>query len=100
MSEEAIKIDTPLGEVKIPFSELAILTLAKKLMKVSEGEPNLFEEAVVDFFGVNELEDTTLLQEASFWDEAQQHFLAESLAQYGDWSEVIDELDVRIRQSK
>ena len=37
---------------------------------------------------------------APFWDEAQQHFLAESLAQDGDWSEVIDELDVRIRQRK
>jgi hypothetical protein len=26
--------------------------------------------------------------------------LAESLAEDGDWSEVIDELDVRLRQSK
>ena len=58
------------------------------------------DEQIDAFIASHELEDTTLLQEASFWDEAQQHFLAESLAQDGDWSEVIDELDVRIRQSK
>ena len=68
MAEEPIKIETPLGEVRIPFSETAILTLAKKLMKVSEGEPNLFEEAVVDFFGINELEDTT--SDWLFWEES------------------------------
>ncbi|WP_410978769.1 DUF2789 family protein [Cobetia sp. SIMBA_158] len=41
-----------------------------------------------------------MLQDAAFWDEAQQHFLAESLAEDGAWSEVIDELDVRLRQGK
>ena len=44
--------------------------------------------------------NTILLQDAPFWDEAQQHFIAESLAVDGDWSEVIDELDVRLRQKK
>ena len=63
------------------------------------GLPNS-DEQIDAFIASHELEDTTLLQEASFWDEAQQHFLTESLAQDGDWSEVIDELDVRIRQSK
>ncbi|WP_405599825.1 MULTISPECIES: DUF2789 domain-containing protein [unclassified Pseudoalteromonas] len=63
------------------------------------GLPN--SEAQIDeFIASHDLQDTTLLQEASFWDEAQQHFLAESLAEDGDWSEVIDELDVRLRQSK
>jgi len=63
------------------------------------GLPNN-DEQIDAFIASHELEDTTRLQEASFWDEAQQLFLAESLAEDGDWSEVIDELDVRIRQSK
>ncbi|KPZ64513.1 hypothetical protein AN392_02282 [Pseudoalteromonas sp. P1-16-1b] len=50
------------------------------------------------FIASHSIADTTLLQDAPFWDEAQQHFIAESLAVDGDWSEVIDELDVRLRQ--
>lgn len=56
------------------------------------------EQQIDDFIASHSLEDTTLLQHAPFWDEAQQHFLAESLAEDGAWSEVIDELDVRLRQ--
>ena len=62
------------------------------------GLPNS-EEQIDDFIANHKLDDTTLLQNAPFWDEAQQHFLAESLEEDGAWSEVIDELDVRIRQS-
>ncbi|GEB70753.1 MULTISPECIES: DUF2789 domain-containing protein [Pseudoalteromonas] len=62
------------------------------------GLPNS-EKQIDEFIANHELEDTTLLQNAPFWDEAQQHFLAESLEEDGAWSEVIDELDVRIRQS-
>jgi outer membrane receptor for monomeric catechols len=61
------------------------------------GLPNT-ESQIDTFIASHELEDTTLLQNAIFWDEAQRHFLAESLAEDGDWSEVIDELDVRLRQ--
>ncbi|NMM40516.1 DUF2789 domain-containing protein [Pseudoalteromonas arctica] len=50
------------------------------------------------FIATHSLPATTLLQDAPFWDQAQQHFIAESLAQDSDWSEVIDELDVRLRQ--
>jgi hypothetical protein len=61
------------------------------------GLPNT--DAQIDaFIASHAIEDTTLLQAAPFWDEAQQHFLAESLEVDGDWSEVIDELDVRLRQ--
>ena len=63
------------------------------------GLPNS-ESQIDEFIASHKLEDTTLLQNAPFWDEAQQHFLAESLKQDGDWSEIIDELDVRIRQNK
>lgn len=63
------------------------------------GLPNS-EKQIDEFIANHELEDTTLLQNAPFWDEAQQHFLAESLAEDGAWSEVIDELDVRLRQGK
>ncbi|MBQ4800675.1 DUF2789 domain-containing protein [Pseudoalteromonas sp. MMG006] len=62
------------------------------------GLPNS-EEQIDDFIANHKLDDTTLLQNAPFWDEAQQHFLTESLEEDGAWSEVIDELDVRIRQS-
>ena len=62
------------------------------------GLPNS-EEQFDDFIANHKLDDTTLLQNAPFWDEAQQHFLTESLEEDGAWSEVIDELDVRIRQS-
>ena len=56
-------------------------------------------DAQIDaFIASHSIIDTTLLQDAPFWDEAQQHFIAESLAVDGDWSEVIDELDVRLRQ--
>ncbi|MBB1370543.1 MULTISPECIES: DUF2789 domain-containing protein [unclassified Pseudoalteromonas] len=56
-------------------------------------------EAQIDaFIASHAIADTTLIQDAPFWDESQQHFLAESLAEDSDWSEVIDELDVRLRQ--
>ena len=55
MSQE-IKIMTPVGEVSIPYSEDAIMVLAKKLVKVSGGEPNLLEEAVVEFIGIDDYE--------------------------------------------
>ena len=62
------------------------------------GLPNT--EAEIDaFIASHAISDTTLLQDAPFWDEAQQHFIAESLAVDGDWSEVIDELDSRLRQN-
>jgi len=61
------------------------------------GLPN--SDAQIDaFIASHSIADTTLLQDAPFWGEAQQHFIAESLAVDGDWSEVIDELDVRLRQ--
>jgi hypothetical protein len=63
------------------------------------GLPN--SDAHIDAFIVShELQDTTRLQDAPFWDEAQQQFLTESLQEDGEWSEVVDELDVRLRQKK
>ncbi|ASM49520.1 hypothetical protein PESP_a1398 [Pseudoalteromonas espejiana DSM 9414] len=76
-------MDTTKHDIKTLFAQL--------------GLPNS-EQQINEFIASHSLEDTTLLQEAPFWDEAQQHFLAESLAEDGAWSEVIDELDVRLRQ--
>ena len=56
------------------------------------------ESEIDTFITAHSLPDTTLLQDASFWDQAQRHFITESLAEDGDWSEVIDELDARLRQ--
>ncbi|MBQ4831654.1 DUF2789 domain-containing protein [Pseudoalteromonas sp. MMG010] len=53
-----------------------------------------------EFIATHKIQDTTLLQDAPFWDEAQKHFLTESLNEDGAWSEVVDELDVRLRQGK
>ena len=40
---ENLKIDTPIGEITIPYSEEAILNFYTKLVKAGEGDPNLLE---------------------------------------------------------
>ncbi len=36
--------------------------------------------------------------EAEFWNASQSSFLADSLAEDGDWSEIIDQLDAMLRK--
>ena len=67
MSQTVIKLDSPFGEFSIPYSEQAILDLMRKIQKVQEGDPNLFEEAVVDFFGLESIEDSA--SDWLFWEE-------------------------------
>lgn len=76
-------MDTTKHDISTLFSQLGLPN--------SEGE-------IDAFIASHEIADTTLLQDAPFWDEGQQHFISESLAEDGAWSEVIDELDVRLRQ--
>ena len=64
---QSFKIDTPIGEITIPYSEDAILGLAKKLAKVSDGEPNLLEDAVIEFFGVSDFESVE--SDWVFWED-------------------------------
>ena len=44
-----------------------ILDLARKIQKVQEGEPNLLEEAVVDFLGITDIEDSA--SDWLFWED-------------------------------
>ena len=56
-----------MGEIKIPYSEEKLLNLARKVMKVSEGEPNLLEEAVVDYLGIPDIDSSE--SDWLFWEE-------------------------------
>tara|TARA_B100000029_G_scaffold335161_1_gene327286 strand:+ start:402 stop:1754 length:1353 start_codon:yes stop_codon:yes gene_type:complete len=64
---EPFTIETPMGEIKIPYSEEKLLNLARKVMKVSEGEPNLLEEAVVDYLGIPDIDSSE--SDWLFWEE-------------------------------
>jgi len=44
------------------------------------------------------LKSTEKITEASFWNTAQKQFIQESLAEDGDWSEIIDTLDTLLRE--
>ena len=39
----------------------------------------------------------TCLSQAAFWTRSQRAFLEEALAEDSDWSEIVDQLDVRLR---
>ena len=64
---EPFTIETPMGDIKIPYSEDILLNFARKVMKVSEGEPNLLEEAVVDYLGVPDIDSSE--SDWVFWEE-------------------------------
>jgi len=54
---ENFKIETPIGEIIIPYSEDKILNLYTKLVKASEGDPNLLEESFVEFMELSSPDD-------------------------------------------
>jgi len=64
---EPFTIETPMGDIKIPYSEDDLLNFARKVMKVSEGEPNLLEEAVVDYLGIPDIDSSE--SDWVFWEE-------------------------------
>jgi cell division protease FtsH len=60
-------IETPMGQIQIPYSEDAVLNFARKVLKVSEGEPNLLEEATLDYLGITDIESSE--SDWVFWEE-------------------------------
>lgn len=55
---------------------------------------------ITAFFAEHQITDNVLLQDAPCWNDGQRAFLAESLAEDGAWTTVIDELDTRIRKGE
>ena len=64
---ENLKIDTPIGEITIPYSEEAILNFYTKLVKASEGDPNLLEEAFVEYMDLSSPDDA--VSDWLFWED-------------------------------
>jgi len=60
------------------------------------GLPNQIDD-INHFITVHQLPAETRLVEAPFWTSAQKAFLAEALNEDAQWSEVIDQLDVMLR---
>ncbi|MCG7498378.1 DUF2789 domain-containing protein [Vibrio sp. Of7-15] len=55
-------------------------------------------EKEVQFIAEHSLKDGQKLTEAPFWTPTQKQFLAEALADDADWCEVIDQLDMMLRE--
>jgi hypothetical protein len=57
------------------------------------------EDADIDIFiRDHTLKSGTRLVDADFWTEAQSGFLQEALDEDADWTEIVDQLDSRLRQ--
>jgi hypothetical protein len=56
-------------------------------------------EDIARFIATHSLDKHTLLANADFWTNAQKAFLNEALNEDAQWSEIIDQLDVMLRQS-
>ena len=54
--------------------------------------------SIQQFVAQHQLDQHTLLSDASFWHPSQAEFLRESLQQDSDWSGPIDELDTLLRK--
>ncbi|MCE9678147.1 DUF2789 domain-containing protein [Shewanella sp. AS1] len=54
-------------------------------------------EAIEDFISQHKLTAKTHLVNADFWSSSQKHFLKEALEEDASWTEVIDQLDARLR---
>lgn len=67
---------------------------------------HLFEQLGLDateagiklFLSQHSIDANTKLTDASFWNHAQKAFLEESLKEDAQWSELVDQLDVLLRQ--
>lgn len=56
------------------------------------------QESIDNFLVTHSLADTVSLAEAPFWNNAQQAFIREAIAEDAQWSEVIDQLDTLLRR--
>ena len=52
---------------------------------------------VNSFFSRHKLDPETRLVNADFWTEAQAAFLNEALEEDADWTQIVDQLDARLR---
>jgi len=55
------------------------------------------KSAIDSFIAEHRLASSIRISEAPFWSNGQASFLTESLAEDGDWSEVIDQFDTLLR---
>ena len=55
------------------------------------------ERYINSFFSRHKLDPETRLTDADFWTEAQAAFLKEALEEDADWTEIVDQLDARLR---
>ncbi|MCH7742780.1 MAG: DUF2789 domain-containing protein [Proteobacteria bacterium] len=55
------------------------------------------ESDIDSFFSRHKLDPETRLTDADFWTEAQAAFLKEALEEDADWTEIVDQLDARLR---
>lgn len=56
------------------------------------------EQAIENFIQQHELPENIRLENAPFWSPAQSAFLKECLAADSDWAEVVDQLNVQLRE--
>ncbi|WP_417549823.1 DUF2789 domain-containing protein [Methylophaga sp.] len=56
------------------------------------------EEAIEQFIKEHDLPENVKLENAYFWSPAQSAFIKECLTQDSDWAEVVDQLNVQLRQ--
>lgn len=56
------------------------------------------EQAIEYFIQHHELPENIRLENAPFWSPAQSAFLKECLAADSDWAEVVDQLNVQLRE--
>ncbi len=73
------------------FSAHSMNTLFQQLgLPASDSE-------VDSFLSSHKLDPGTRLVDADFWTEAQAAFLIEALEEDADWTEIVDQLDARLR---
>lgn len=56
-------------------------------------------ESINKFVATHKLDKDTLLEQAPFWNAGQADFIHEALDEDSDWVELIDQLDVMLRES-
>lgn len=56
------------------------------------------EQAIEQFIQQHRLDENTKIENAPFWSPSQSAFIKECLALDSDWAEVVDQLNVQLRQ--
>ena len=57
------------------------------------------DEDIEEFIGAHSLAPNTCISDAEFWNDAQRAFIKEVMAQDNNWTELLDQLGVRLHQS-